>query len=185
MSSRAAFTMLLALAGCPAPLMEAHEAADVLRANPHRVGTVSRQELASEVTDPDSTIGTEAKPAPVTSSTRVKIIGMVQTTLCFVVEETDIDARDEAEKVASYRQKLGGARYAVLALRGDGLRGKAPWPHPAASRMIKVREENPNDSVSAVVCLPAPVLEDDATLIVMTMEWPSSQRLLAMWELTE
>jgi hypothetical protein len=174
-----------ALTGCPAPLMEAHDAADALRANPHRIGTVSRQELASDVTDPDSTVGTAAKPAPVTSNTTVKIIGMVQSKICFLVEDTNLEARDDQEKAASYQQKMNGARYAAMALRANGLRGKAPWPLPAPTAMIKVRDSNPQDSVGAVVCLPAPVIDDDAKLIVLTIEWPSSQRLLAMWELTK
>ena len=165
--------------------MEANDAADALRANPHRIGTVSRQELASNVTDPESTVGTEAKPAPVTSTTTVKIIGMVQTKLCFLVEDGNLPSSDEAEKRAAYHHKMNGARYSVLALRANGLTGKAPWPQPAATMMVKVRESNPNDSVGAVVCLPAPTLDDDSRMIVMTMEWPSAQRLLAMWQLTQ
>lgn len=187
MMSRSFVVAAVCLTGCPPPPMEAHDAADALRANPHRIGTVSRQELASDVTDPDSTVGTAAKPAPVVSNTTVKIIGMVQSKICFLVEDTNIEARDEAEKIATYHQKMNSARYAAIALRANGLSGKAPWPQPAATAMIKVRDSNPSDSVSAVVCLPAPVLEDDSKLIVLTMEWPSSEqrRLLAMWELTQ
>lgn len=106
----------LCLTGCPPAPMEAHDAADALRANPHRIGTVSRQELESDVTDPDSTVGTAAKPAPVTSNTTVKVIGMVQSKICFLVEDTNIDARDETEKTASYRQKMNSARYAAISL---------------------------------------------------------------------
>jgi hypothetical protein len=175
----------IALAGCPRPTIEAHEAAASLRENPHRIGTVSRQELASDVTDPESTVGTVAKPAPVSSTTTVQVIGMVQSKMCFLVEETNLEARDDAEKTASYRQKMNGARYAALALRANGLSGKSPWPLPAPTAMIKVRDSNPKDSVGAVVCVQAPAIEDDSKLIVLTMEWPSSQRLLAMWELTK
>src|SRR5688500_6537860 len=78
-------------AGCTPPPVEAHEAAAQLRENPHRIGTVSRQELESDVTDPDSTIGQPARPTPVTSNVSIKIIGMVQTKLCFLVEETDFE----------------------------------------------------------------------------------------------
>jgi hypothetical protein len=175
----------IALAGCPRPTIEAHEAAASLRENPHRIGTVSRQELASNVTDPESTVGTVAKPAPVSSTTTVQVIGMVQSKMCFLVEETNLEARDDAEKTASYRQKMNGARYAALALRANGLSGKAPWPLPAPTAMIKVRDSNPKDSVGAVVCVQAPAIEDDSRLIVLTMEWPSSHRLLAMWQLTQ
>jgi hypothetical protein len=156
----------IALAGCPRPTIEAHEAAASLRENPHRIGTV-------------------AKPAPVSSTTTVQVIGMVQSKMCFLVEETNLEARDDAEKTASYRQKMNGARYAALALRANGLSGKSPWPLPAPTAMIKVRDSNPKDSVGAVVCVQAPAIEDDSKLIVLTMEWPSSQRLLAMWELTK
>lgn len=172
-----------ALTGCPRPAIEAHEAAAVLRDNPQRIGTVSRQELASNVTDPDTTIGTPSRPAPITSTATVKIIGTVDSKLCFLVEDT-VDARDDAERTATYRQRMTAASFAALALRANGLTGTAPWPYPATSVLVKVRESY-GDTASAVVCVPAPVLEDDARLIVFAISWEPSRRLLAMWNLTD
>lgn len=173
------------VAGCTPPPVEAHEAAAQLRENPHRIGTVSRQELESDVTDPDSTIGQPARPTPVTSNMRIEIIGMVQTKLCFRVEETDFEtAGSEADQKASYQLELDSARWAVLALPARAIENKRPWPNPA-STMVKVNDPDASRAIDGVVCVTAPPIQDDTRWLVLAMSWQSSKRQLALWELTQ
>lgn len=172
-------------AGCTPPPVEAHEAAAQLRENPHRIGTVSRQELESDVTDPDSTIGQPARPTPVTSNVSIKIIGMVQSKLCFRVEETEFEtAGSEADQKASYKVKLDAARWAVLAVSARSIENKRPWPNPG-STMIKVNDPKASRAIDGVVCVTAPPIQDDTRWLVLAMSWESSKRQLALWELTQ
>lgn len=183
--SRVLLVMFVALAaGCPPPPVEAHEAAAQLRDNPHRIGTISRQELATDVTDPDSTIGTPSRPAPVASKLSIKIIGMVQTKICFLVEEVDFET-GSADQKASYNQKMERAQWAAVAYPKGWLDKPIPWPNPTGGVMVKTHDPMASGAIDAVVCLPAPEMTEKARLLVLAMSWPDAGRQLAMWEITD
>lgn len=179
-------SLLVLAAGCPPPPVEAHEAAAQLRDNPHRIGTVSRQELASDVTDPDSTVGRASRPAPVSSTLSVKIIGMVQSKLCFLVEDTAFETDETpVDQKAAYNVRMQRASWAAVAFPAKWLDKPIPWPTPAASVMVKTNDAKDSRAIDAAVCVPAPGLGAEARLLALAISWGREERQLALWELTE
>jgi hypothetical protein len=168
--------LLLALAtGCALPPVEAHEAARELREDSRKIGSVSRQELESDVTDPASHVGTIAKPAPVPGNMSIAIVGMVSSKLCFRIDER-VDAND-------FKWRMNNAQWSAQAVPARSFSTPAPWP-TSQPAMVKVLEES--DGVqSAVVCVPAPAFDDDTRLIAFALSWGPHKRKLALWQLTE
>ena len=180
MSRLAGFAVIVSSAACALPpTIEAHEAAAELRADPRMIGSVSRQELESDVTDPASIVGSPSKPAPVPGTMTVSIVGMVSSKLCFRVDETGGDRND-------FTWRMNNAAWSTRALPARALSSPVPWPNPIPA-MVKVldAEKSPQGTDSAVVCLTAPRFADDTRSIAFTMSWDSRKRKLALFQLTE
>lgn len=176
MSRSAALAIVTLVAGCAAPIVEAHEAAAELRDDPRRIGTVSRQELASDVSDPTTVVGSFARPAPSPQDLRVAIVGIVSSKLCFRVDELGGDR-------AGFTWHMNNAAWSALALPARAFSTPVPWP-ASAPAMVKVLDDTA-DELRAVVCLPAPAVTESTKLIGLAMSWDSRKRKLALWELTE
>ncbi|MGE0401620.1 MAG: hypothetical protein AB7T06_33270 [Kofleriaceae bacterium] len=186
---RAVWLLFATLAtGCPPPPVEPHQAAAMLRENPQHVGTVSRQELESAVTDPDSSVGTAATPAPNAGGLLVEVVGTVQTKVCFSVTKKLDETGNVNEQHAMFANRMRNAAWSVQARPRTVYSTKTPWPDPAQDIMVKVNtseEALGRGEARAVVCLPAPVIADDSTLLAFTMSWDQRDRKLALWRLTE
>jgi hypothetical protein len=186
---RALLLMFVALSGgCPPPPVEPHQAAAMLRDNPSHMGAVSREEIESEVTDPNGHVGTAATPEPKSDNIQVTVIGTVQKKLCFSIDSSLEGSANAKEAHATFGWRMRNAAWSVQARPRTVYSVKTPWPDPAQDVMVKVNTEDEaltSGVAHAVVCLPSPVFEKDSVLLAFTMAWQPNDRKLALWKLAQ
>lgn len=176
------------VAACPPPPIEPHQAAAMFRENPSHMGSVSREEIESEVTDPKSHVGTPTTPEPKTDNIAVTVIGTVEHKLCFSIEKALDSGHKAKEQHAQFGWRMRNAAWSVQARPRTVYSVKTPWPDPAQDVMLKVNTEDEALEAGlarAVVCLPSPSFAEDSTLLAFTMSWAANDRRLALWRLAQ